>query len=65
MRGEPLGKDFREDHMIFRGNGGKSVVANRVSRGDCRKMTVNEGGGEGFLGGSHDFQGERRGISRR
>ena len=25
-----LGKDFKEDHMIFRGNGGKSVVANRV-----------------------------------
>ena len=28
--GGALGEGFREDHMIFRGNGGKSVVANRV-----------------------------------
>ena len=59
---------------------GGSVVANRVERGDYRKLTANKGyhennteplewGGGGLVAGfwgSQDFQGERRGgICRR
>lgn len=62
-----IGEDFGKDHLIFRGNGGNQSSPTEYIGRDYRKMTPIGGGvfEGGFLGGSHDFQGERRGISRR
>lgn len=38
---------FFWDHMVSGKTEGESFVANRVSRGDCKKLTTNERGGEG------------------